>query len=555
VNVDGEAEVCARLWLGKRPMRRFSKRSAGSPPHGTQPCLPSRAGSAAASGDGILICHTTSRVSCAEHESFEPDKDDGVLSDSQCRSPAAHGARLSASPGMVKDDVSTTGFGPEQTKPPAARTVCRRKTCKNLLQALQTREAIGILHQVARKAFLSNRGRLKYCLDDLVTSNHPATNSVILGFSGDGQALIGYTASTMLDQAGYAVEIWGFAPPQQLRRLLSVPIFNSLHGLEFGSADIMECAPLQVTVAEYSRHSLLFVAGTPIALPMDPLHQLSDPSPRRHSFTLVIGADTNPPPLPLATPSSVLLLHLTYLSTPPFPDVQPERCILVGGRRGAHGAQRGSSDLDVLPVSVVVNSGDSIRIVTAARRHGVQRHMRFGTEHYDLDARIERRDTCGELLECDDVEVIQASWDAEQYLSDLLASLSTRRCHDTTQDGSGAVGKLVLRDYDVRIIDSLAHPHCGDWPPSWGCGISSSATAASMARSQSHGLAPRCSRCPGAFGGCGQDCVAIGIVAVVAATSEVEGRTLMLGHLLLLDSRAGKVLTLDPRPKSLNPKP
>jgi hypothetical protein len=38
------------------------------------------------------------------------------------------------------------------------------------------------------------RGRRQsYCLDDLVASNHQATQSVIMGFSGDGRSLIAYS--------------------------------------------------------------------------------------------------------------------------------------------------------------------------------------------------------------------------------------------------------------------------------------------------------------------------------------------------------------------------
>jgi len=87
---------------------------------------------------------------------------------------------------------------------------------------------------------------------------------------------------------------------------------------------------------------------------------------------------------------------------------------------------------------------------------------------------------------------MQASFHAEAYLSKLLDALSARGADSHN---------LVLRDYDLRIIDTLGCTHRGKWGRGKGRGGEGE----------------------GGLGDDRQDCVAIGIVAVVAAISESEG--------------------------------
>ena len=56
------------------------------------------------------------------------------------------------------------------------------------------------------------------------------------------------------------------------------------------------------------------------------------------------------------------------------------------------------------------------------------------------------------------MQLVQASWDAEEYLSLLLSQLSARRSAQADPD-TAAQSSLVLRDYDLRIVDTLGHSH------------------------------------------------------------------------------------------------
>ena len=58
----------------------------------------------------------------------------------------------------------------------------------------------------------------------------------------------------------------------------------------------------------------------------------------------------------------------------------------------------------------------------------------------------------------DSMQLVQASWDAEEYLSLLLSQLSARRSAQADPD-TAAQSSLVLRDYDLRIVDTLGHSH------------------------------------------------------------------------------------------------
>jgi hypothetical protein len=50
----------------------------------------------------------------------------------------------------------------------------------------------------------------------------------------------------------------------------------------------------------------------------------------------------------------------------------------------------------------------------------------FGRQHYDITARVERRSKRdgGEVLDSSEVELIQSSWDVEEYLCQLLRPMS-----------------------------------------------------------------------------------------------------------------------------------
>lgn len=118
---------------------------------------------------------------------------------------------------------------------PARRRATSNHTRRNLLVALHLRETVGTLDKAARLAFLEKRDRLSYCLDDLVGTDHPATQSVILGFSADGQTLISYAAANASPatnhgagevMSDYCLELWAFEPPRPLRLVFSLPLFN-----------------------------------------------------------------------------------------------------------------------------------------------------------------------------------------------------------------------------------------------------------------------------------------------------------------------------------------
>jgi hypothetical protein len=131
--------------------------------------------------------------------------------------------------GSVQQD-SESGIGRS-----ARRRATSNHSRRNLLVALHLRETAGTLDKAARLAFLEKRDRLSYCLDDLVGTDHPATQSVILGFSADGQTLISYAAANASPatnhgvgdvMSDYCLELWAFEPPRPLRRVLSLPLFN-----------------------------------------------------------------------------------------------------------------------------------------------------------------------------------------------------------------------------------------------------------------------------------------------------------------------------------------
>ncbi len=52
--------------------------------------------------------------------------------------------------------------------------------------------------------------------------------------------------------------------------------------------------------------------------------------------------------------------------------------------------------------------------------------MLVGRQHYDITARVERRSKRdgGQVLDSSDVELIQSSWDVEEYLGQLLHTMS-----------------------------------------------------------------------------------------------------------------------------------
>jgi len=62
---------------------------------------------------------------------------------------------------------------------------------------------------------------------------------------------------------------------------------------------------------------------------------------------------------------------------------------------------------------------------SVARKQG-QSLGPFGRLHYDISARVERRSKRdgGEVLDSSDVELLQSSWDVEEYLSHLLVEVA-----------------------------------------------------------------------------------------------------------------------------------
>ena len=220
--------------------RRFSKRSPGNAPPG--------AGPAASGGAGWEGISHSSEDSTESVPSKRCDAD-FEFSFHPCASSSspAGSARARASPPLAVSSAPT-----HDSACVAPRCLRRRPSSaesQNLLLALQEREA-GRLSGLrrsgpARQAILGKRGRLTYCLDELVSSDHPARESVILGFSGDGQSLISYAAHTNFNIAGaehsdYALELWACVPPHQLRRHMCAPLFNCEQGGDFGASDLLE---------------------------------------------------------------------------------------------------------------------------------------------------------------------------------------------------------------------------------------------------------------------------------------------------------------------------
>ena len=52
--------------------------------------------------------------------------------------------------------------------------------------------------QVGCREAVRRGRRQSYCLDDLVGSNHEATQSVIMGFSSDGRSLVAYSGRSLV---------------------------------------------------------------------------------------------------------------------------------------------------------------------------------------------------------------------------------------------------------------------------------------------------------------------------------------------------------------------
>jgi len=191
-----------------------------------------------------------------------------------------------------------------------------------------TRPRTPLPHQTARKTVMSRDQPLAYCLDDLLHPSHPCTQSVVMGFTADGHNLVSYCArmpTGMTDDSEYDIEydieLWAFDPPRHLQRTLRLPIFNCKEGGQFGATEVFDRVPVSVSVAESSRTGVLCVVGTG-SRELDhegrELDQDEEVSARRYSVSCIIGVDTSPTPVPPA----VLLLHLTYLASPPYPAVQ-----------------------------------------------------------------------------------------------------------------------------------------------------------------------------------------------------------------------------------------
>ena len=272
----------------------------------------------------------------------------------------------------------------------------KRRSPDDMLLALRAREQSSWFASRARKSF-TGKDRLRYSLDDLVGLDHPASKSVILGFSIDGNYLFGYSRrqlvegreESQLNDCGYIAEIWRFNPPFQLECAAAIPLFRCPEGSNFGATELFDCVPASISMAEYASPSLLLVVGSGSQHELDQELQAS----RRFSVTLVVGQDST---MSGPTQECMIVLHTTFLVRPPFPPIHCKKCIVAPGFRRDR----------QLPVSLVVNTGDSIRIITISHAFGVPTHLSFGDQH-EIEVRLEKRDVHGESLDCRDLKTVQ----------------------------------------------------------------------------------------------------------------------------------------------------
>jgi hypothetical protein len=244
--------------------------------------------------------------------------------------------------------------------------------------------------------------------------------------------------------------------------------------------------------------SILLVAGCGTFSEEDCDEQPS----RRESLSVLVSH----PGLGSLPEADKLILHITYLKRPPYPPLQLSRCLVSCGEGGC-----------ALPLSVVLNTGDTIRVLTVVSKAAPRSHEPFGNEH-DLETRLERVLAGGEEEGVDGLETVQGCFDAEEYLSQLLTALN--------RSGQLPVGSYHVADYDLELVEASAdtpHPHA-------------SAGAAPPAR-QRNGAASLCRPRKGGGG-----CAAVGLVAVLQGEPGSAARHVMVGHLLLLDLGAGAVL-------------
>ena len=365
-----------------------------------------------------------------------------------------------------------------------------------------------------RRSSLRVRG---YCLDDFIPVDHPAVNSVILGFMHDGEHFIAYQEGNE-ESPSFELIIWKFSLHCPLSCCSKIKLFQCCSGVDFHTSDVGDelSSPIRIRMIEIlpkkSRPSAVLVHASQGSNQ----EQLADA--QRHSVSLIMG---------LLSRKSLCVLHTTYFVQPPYPVLDLRHSLLIGD--------------DYPTAMLIVNTGDTIRFLnivtqdtdkmsvkdsflfdeTDLEEEGT---MRFASSS-KLDANIEWRNHNGTSVGCgeeisESAVLEQCSFDVEMYLARLLAEMSPE-IGGNKKTGSG---KLHLADYDIRIVESATN------------------------------------NVPEADDQHGQNCVAIGVIAVlkrcawhenyeehrcmskVEADADTESSYMLVSHLLLLCCKTAEVL-------------
>mmetsp|Transcript_22096 Transcript_22096/g.34652 ORF Transcript_22096/g.34652 Transcript_22096/m.34652 type:complete len:201 (+) Transcript_22096:43-645(+) len=134
-------------------------------------------------------------------------------------------------------------------------------------------EAARGFHGVRKRMMARNWTQLS--LDDLVGLHHPAVNSVILGFSADGEHLVAYSCeSQSADGAGhlqteegvtYFLEFWRLAFNKPLVLVAKLGLFRCRDGDKFSTSDFLQtfpAMPASIKVFETRCPSMMVVSGS-----------------------------------------------------------------------------------------------------------------------------------------------------------------------------------------------------------------------------------------------------------------------------------------------------
>lgn len=408
----------------------------------------------------------------------------------------------------------------------------KRFAKKNLHDALRGREQTGHRFEQTRKSSGVEQ-RCSYGLDELVGLEHPAASSVILGFSAQGEHVIAYACHSNDGEADgfdqvecleYVLEFWRFNFHSPLVCTGRIPIFRCSDATNFGMPEFAECQHAKISMVESLHPSALLVAGSGTHSEDDSEEQPS----RRESISVLLGYTGCMSSMPEA---DILVLHLTYLKRPPYPPLQLTRCLVSSGASGSP-----------LPLSVVLNTGDTIRVVSVVDKFAPRAHEPFGEEH-DVEARIERLASRGGEEDCTNIEIVQGCFDAEEYLSQLLSSLNS--------SNQLPPGNYHVADYDLELVE--ASSECfSPLKPSDPASTQPSAAAhraapdddqegGFLASDAAHRSLQASSADVPASHSTGA-CAAVGLVAVLEGSVGSAQSHVMVGHLLLLDLCSGAVL-------------